>query len=409
MATTTGNMEPDDHDHPDDAPPPRRQRKGGFKYFILITVGVLLLLTVLAIFGIHSLHTRNREREETARAVQAGAVTVQTAKPSKSPPVFDFSLPGSTEALNSTTLYARVNGYLKARLVDIGDRVEAGQLVAEIDAPDLDAQLNQSRAQLEQSRASQGNAQTTFGRQKRLLDQKVVSRQDYDDAEAAYLQAGANVKSAEANVQNLTAQEGFKRIVAPFSGVVTARYLDDGALISSGSGQNAPRLFTIMQTDVLRVFINVPQSYAPNVQTGQEVQITAPEYPQKVFKGRVTRMSEALDPTTRTERVEIQLPSEQGKLVPGMYLTIRFQVQQNEPALIVPANTVEIRREGPRVAVVNNGAVNYRPVKLGRDFGKTIEIIDGLEGSESLVVNPTTDLVEGEKVEIAKDNRNGPG
>ncbi len=383
-------------------------KKGKYGRFSLLVLALILFLSLLAFFGIRSLLGNRREQADTAKAVQAGAVTVQVVKPTRSPPSFDFSLPGSAEALNTATLYARVNGYLKSRLVDIGDRVETGQLLAVIDAPELDAQLNQTRAQLEQFRAAQGIAQVTFDREKRLLAQKVVSKQEYDQSEAALNQAVANVKSAEANVQNLSAQQGFEKITAPFTGVITTRTLDDGALIASGGGTTAPSIYTLVQSDVLRVFINVPQSYVANLSVGQEVAVSATDYPQKVFKGRLTRMAESLDPTTRTERVEIQLPSEGGKLLPGMYLTIRLQVQQNEPALVVPANAVDIRREGPRVAVMTaDKSLKYQKVKLGRDFGKTIEVVEGLTGNESLVVNPSTDLVEGMKVEVAQDNHNG--
>ncbi len=390
-------------------PPKTEQpRKGKYGRFLLLVLALILFLVLLAAFGIKNLFSNRREQADTAKAVQAGAVTVQVVKPTHSPPSFDFSLPGSAEALNTATLYARVNGYLKSRLVDIGDRVETGQLLAIIDAPELDAQLNQTRAQLEQFRAAQGIAQVTFDREKRLLEQKVVSKQEYDQSEAAYNQAVANVKSAEANVQNLSAQQGFEKITAPFTGVITTRFLDDGALISSGSGTTAPSIYTLVQSDILRVFINVPQSYVANLSVGQEVAVSAVDFPQKVFKGRLTRMAEALDPATRTERVEIQIPSEGGKLLAGMYLTIRFQVQQDEPALVVPANTVDIRREGPRVVVMTaDKTLKYQMVKLGRDFGKTIEIVEGLTGNESLVVNPSTDLVEGMKVEVAQDNRSG--
>ena len=372
-------------------------------------LGLVTVLAILAAFGITGAIGRHRERDKTSQSVEAGAMTVRVTKPSKSPPVFDFSLPGSSEPLTTATLYARVNGYLKARYVDIGDRVEAGQLLAEIDAPDLDAQLNASRAQLEQTRAAAGIAKVTFDREQRLLDQKVVSKQEYDQSQAAYDQAVANVKTAEANVQNLSVQQGFEKITAPFTGVVTTRFLDAGALIASGSTTTTPSIFTLSQLDVLRIFIYVPQAYAPNVQTGQDVEVTLPEYPQKVFKGKVTRTADALDPTARTERVEIQLPSEQGRLLPGMYLTVRFKVQQAEPALIAPANTVDIRREGPKVAVVDDEQkVHYRDVKLGRDFGKTIEIVSGLQGNESLVINPTTDLIDGAKVDVAQDDKKGP-
>ena len=295
---------------------------------------------------------------------------------------------------------------MKSRLVDIGDRVEKGQLLAEIDAPELDAQLNASRAQLDQTRAALGIAKVTYERQQRLLEQKVVSKQDYDQAEANYNQAAANVKTAEANVQNLTVQQGFEKIVAPFTGVVTTRFLDDGALIASGSATSTPAIYTVSQTDILRVFIYVPQAYAPNVQTGHEVEVSAPEFPQKMFKGKVTRTADALDPTARTERVEIQIPSEQGRLLPGMYLNIRFKVEQSEPALVVPANTLDIRKEGPRIAVLDKEQkIRYREIKLGRDFGLTVEVVSGLQGNETLVLNPSTDLVEGAKVEVQPDEK----
>ena len=384
------------------------KKKGGYGWFFLIVVGLAIFLAVLAVLGIMNLLHNRHEQADTAKAVQAGAVTVQVVKPTRSPPGFDFSLPGSAEALNTATLYARVNGYLKSRLVDIGDRVQKDQLLAVIDAPDVDAQLSQARGQLDQFRAAQGIAQVTYDREKRLLDQKVVSKQEYDQNEATLNQAIANVKAAEANVQNLTAQQGFEKIIAPFTGIITTRYLDDGALITSGSGTTAPSIYTIVQADILRVFINVPQSYVANLNVGQEVAVTVAAYPQKVFKGRLTRMADSLDPNARTERVEIQIPSEEGKLLPGMYLMVRFQVQQDEPALVVPANTVDIRKDGPMVAsVADGGTLKHLPVKLGRDFGKTIEIVAGLMGNESLVVNPNTDLVEGMKVEVAKDDKEG--
>ncbi len=377
----------------------RKKPRGGMRYFWFICIGAVVLLLLLALSGALSLHSHSEQRDQTSQAVSAGGHSVRVVKPSLSPESFNFGLPGAAEPLTQATLYARVNGYLKNRKVDIGDRVKEGELLAEIDAPDLDAQLNQARAQAEQNRAAQGIAQVTYDREKKLLDQKVVSQQEFDQAAATLNQAIANTKASEANVQNLTAQQGFERITAPFDGVITARFLNDGALIASGGTTS---IFTISQTDVLRVYIYVPQVYVANVATDQEVEVTAAEYPKKVFRGKVTRTADALDPSARTERVEIQLPSEDGKLLPGMYLSIQFKVEQAEQALIVPANTVDIRREGPRVLVVDSGnRIEYRPVELGRDFGNTIEILRGLRGDENLVVNPTTDLANGESVTIA--------
>ncbi len=385
------------------APEPEDKKKGGLLRFVFIIVGTVVLLTLLGVLGWRNLSRNAHERDQTALAVQQGAVTVQVIKPTLSPPVFDMSLPGSSEALTTATIYARVNGYLKTRLVDIGDHVEAGQLLAEIDAPDVDAQARQAQAQLEQSRAAQGIAQVTLGREKQLLAQKVVAQQEYDTNNSTYQQAVANVSAAQANVANLGASQIFERIVAPFTGTIVARNLDTGALIASGGGSGVS-VFTESATDTLRVYINVPQAYVANVSVGQEVQVSASQYPQKVFKGKVTRRAVALDATARTERVEIQLPSEQGQLTPGMYLSVRFQVQQDEPALTVPASVLDIRNAGPQVAVVAaDGTMHYRAIKLGRDFGKTVEVVSGLKGDENLVVNPMTDLLEGEKVEIAAD------
>lgn len=382
----------------------------GLGSFVLIVVGLVIFFALLGLLAWWNLSSKSRERAQTAQAVQQGAITVQVVRPTRSPPAFDFSLPGSAEPLTTATLYARINGYLKSRLVDIGDHVQEGQLVAEIDAPELDAQLSQAKAQLEQTRAAEGIARVTYEREKRLLEQKVVSQQEFDTSEANYNQAVANVKAGEENVRNLTAQQSYEKVTAPFTGIITTRNLDVGALISAGGSSTGVSLYVEIQADVLRVYINVPQAYVANIAVGQEVEVTASEYPQKTFKGKVTRTADALDPTARTERVEIQLPSEEGKLVPGMYVSIRFQVQQAEPALVVPANTVDIRREGPRVAVLTpEHKINYRSVKLGRDFGKTIEIVSGLRGDEDLVINPTTDLVEGQHADIAKpDNKAAP-
>jgi RND family efflux transporter MFP subunit len=384
-------------------PDEHRRKRGGLKWYLIIAIGLAILLGLLLVEGAFSLHGRHQQTDQTSQAQSAGAHTVQVVKPTHSPASFEFSLPGAAEPLTQATLYARINGYLKQRLVDIGDRVHAGQLLAVIDAPDLDAQLNQARAQLEQNRAALGIAAVTYEREKRLLEQKVVSQQEHDQALAACNQAQANVRGAEAQVQNLTASQSFEKITAPFDGVITARFLNEGALFAAGGTTSAPSIYTLSQLDVLRVFIFVPQVYVANVRPDQPVEVTAVEYPQKVFRGLVTRVADALDPVARTERVEIQLPSEGGKLLPGMYLSTRLRVEQAEPALVVPADVVDIRREGPRVLLVNQDQkVEYRQVKLGRDFGKTIEIVSGLQGDETLVVNPSTNFVNGDKVQVAQ-------
>lgn len=379
--------------------PPR-----GNGFFWLICLGLVVVAALLALLGVYHQHGKSENRQQTGQAVQSGAKLVRAVKPTKSPSAFEFTLPGSAEALTTATLYARVNGYLKARYADIGDRVQEGQLLAEIDAPEIEAQLSQTRAQLEQNRAAADIVKVTFERQQRLADQKVVSRQDYDQAEANYHQASANVKASEAAVQNLSVQQNFTRIVAPFTGVVTTRYINDGALISSGSGTAALSLFTVAQIDTLRVFVFVPQTYAASIRPGQEAAITLPEYPGRLFKGKVTRTADSLDATARTERVEIQLPSENGALLPGMYVSVKLRVEQSTPVLIVPADTVDIRKEGPRVAVVKDNKIAYRAITLGRDLGKTVEVAAGVTEADQLVINPTPELIEGAEVTIARED-----
>ena len=329
------------------------------------------------------------------------AKKVQVVKPKEAPPEFEFSLPGAAEALTQATLYARINGYLRQRLVDIGDHVEAGQLLAIIDAPDIDAQLNQARAQLDQTRAALTIAGLNYDREKRLLQTRVVSQQEYDQNQDIFNEAKANVKANEANVQNLMVQQGFERIIAPFTGTITARFVDVGALLAVGSSTTfSPTLFTISRTDILRIFTYLPQTYISSVQPGQDVDVLAPEYPQRVFKGKVTRVADALDPGSRTERVEVQLPSERGTLKPGMYLTVRFHVQRAEPVLIVPASTLDIGRDGTQVATLTpDQRVAFKKITIGRDFGATVEITAGLTSHDLLVDNPSTELVEGAEVE----------
>ena len=384
---------------PGDEPPKKMSRRARGRFLIFLLV-LGRALAVLFAFGLFSRMHRAREQKETARAREAGARTVQVVRPAKAPPVFEFGLPGSAEPLQQATLYARTNGYLKERLVDIGDRVTEGQLLARIEAPDVDAQLRQAQASLEQLRAAFQLARVNFDRQKKLLAEKVVSRQEYDQNEATFNQANANVAAGEANVANLQAQKGFQEIRAPFDGVVTARFTDIGSLIAPGTSQSAPSLFTVAQTDILRVFINVPQSYAVNINPGQDVDVTAAEYPKEIFRGKVARSARALDPAARTERVEVQLGSENGRLLPGMYLGVSLKVQSADSVLIAPSSTLVIRREGPRVATVTaEKKIQYKPIELGRDFGTNVEVLKGLDGNESLVVNPTDDLLDGEAVE----------
>jgi RND family efflux transporter MFP subunit len=379
--------------------PPRHERHTG--RFVVLALAILVVATGLLIIGLLPRFHDEVERGQTAAAIRLAAKKVQVVRPKEAPPEFEFSLPGAAEALTQATLYARINGYLKQRLVDIGDHVEAGQLLAVIDAPDIDTQLNQAIAELGRSRAALAIAGLNYDREKRLLQTRVVSQQEYDQNQDIFNEATANVKANEANVQNLMAQQGFERITAPFTGTITARFVDVGSLLAVGNSTTfSPTLFTISKTDILRVFAYVPQTYVSSVQPGQNVEVLAPEYPQRVFKGKVTRVADALDPSSRTERVEVQLPSEGGALKAGMYLTVRFHVRTAEPVLIVPASTLDIGRDGTRVAtLMPDHRIAFKTITIGRDFGTTVEITAGLTSDDLLVDHPSMELVEGAKVD----------
>jgi membrane fusion protein, multidrug efflux system len=384
---------------PSRADPKRRgthekKRSGRLVIFALVFgVGLIALLVSGLLPRLHD----KAEQKETAKDIALGVNKVAVVRPKLAPREFEFSLPGSAEALTQATLYARINGYLKERMVDIGDHVKAGETLAVIDAPDIDAQLNQARAQLEQARAAVTIARLNYDREKYLLKTRVDSQQLYDEMKATFDEATANVKAAQAKVQNLTVEQGYEKITAPFTGVITARYVDVGALLAVGTSiTTSPSLFTLQRTDILRIYIYVPQAYLASVQPGQEVDVLAPEYPNRVFKGKVTRIADALDPASRTERVEIQLPSANDTLRPGMYLTVHFHVKTAEPVFIVPATALDIRRDGPRVATVTpNYRIAFKKVTLGRDFGTTVEIVAGLGPHALLVANPSLDLVDG--------------
>ena len=259
--------------------PPTHERHAGGR-FVVLALATLVAVAGPLILGLLPRFHDAAERGQTADAIRLAAKKVQVVRPKAAPPEFDFSLPGAAEALTQATLYARINGYLKQRLVDIGDRVEAGQLLAVIDAPDIDTQLNQAMAELARSRAALAIARLNYDREKRLLQTRVVSQQEYDQNENIFNEATATLKANEANVQNLMAQQGFERITAPFAGTITARFVDVGALLAVGNSTTfSPTLFTISRTDILRVFGYVPQTYVSSVQPGQKVDVLAPLVP----------------------------------------------------------------------------------------------------------------------------------
>ena len=337
---------------------------------------------------------------------QMSVPTVQVIQPRLGPATTEVSLPGNLTAYSEASIYARTNGYLKAWYTDFGATVKEGQLMAEISAPDVDAQLNKAKADLAQAKANLEIARLTYQREKDLLDRKVVSQQEYDQSRTTFDADGAAVQSAEANVENLTVQQNFEKIVAPFPGIVTKRSTDVGDLIAAGSdtasGSNR-ELFHIVRTNILRVFVNVPQAYASRVSLGTPASVQLIEFPGETFSGKIANISGALDPTTRTLAVEVQVPNPDGRLYPGAYGQVQFTLPVDPRPMIVPAGTLLFRKEGMQVGVVgSDGHVQLKSVTIGRDFGTTVEVLSGLQSGDRVISNPSDSLASGIAVAVAQ-------
>jgi RND family efflux transporter MFP subunit len=364
---------------------------------VVLTVIVIALL--LAVWGITSrLVARSHLKKRTANDAE---VTVATVKPDLSGADDELVLPGNVLAFMEAPIYARTNGYLKIWYTDIGARVRKGQLLAEIESPEVDRQLGQARADLETARANATLAQTTNVRWKGLVLRQAVSKQDADEkAGDAAAKAAAQV-SAEQNVARLRDLESFKRVVAPFSGVVTARNTDVGALINAGQSMGA-ELFRMADIHKLRVYAQVPQAYAAATRTGLKAELHFSERPGQAYPAETVRTSRALDPTARTLQVELQLDNRNGEFFPGAYTEIHFKLPSDKKTFRVPSNTILFRASGLQVATVDGShKIKMKNIVQGRDFGQTIEVLDGIDAQDSIVVNPSDSIEDGIAVRIA--------
>ena len=351
-------------------------------------------------------------RISNANALEAGTaerakVYVKTALPKSDAAGQTVSLPGTLQGYVQSPIAARASGYLKRWTHDIGSRVAKGALLAEIEAPEIDQQLSQAIAAREQTASSLGLAKSTRERWEALKKRDAVSQQELDEKRSGEVQATANLAAADANVERLRQLEGFKRVVAPFAGVITRRNVDVGDLIEAGGGAGRV-LFTLTQTDPLRVYIYVPQAYSQLVKPGQEVSITQAELRGRVFRGTVARTAGSIDAATRTMQVEIQLPNRDGLLLPGAYVQAALPLAASK-ALVIPANTLMIRGAGTLVAVVGaDGRIKLKPIKVGRNYGQTVEVIDGVSATDQLVLNPSDSLGEGDTVTVVPAAKEAP-
>jgi RND family efflux transporter MFP subunit len=399
-------------------------RAGWPKAAVILLVLVLLMVVT---GGFLAGYLPRRYRGETiaaeARADAAILPEVTAVRVESAPPSSEMTLPGSIQAVTEAPILARATGYVKRRLVDIGDRVSADQLLAEIEGPELDQQVLQAAAALEQANASlqqteatlkqgQSNAdlaKITAQRWANLLSRGVVSRQENDNYQAQYAAqqasvealekavgaARSNTHSAEANLARLKQMKLYQAVRAPFAGVITVRNVDSGALVNEGN----TLLFRVAQMDRLRVFVNVPQADASSVRQGVPAKLRFPDLPDRAFSGTVTRAANALDPSTRTLLTEIQVANSDGALMPGMYADVSFAVQRKTATAIIPADTLVIRGDGPQVALLDpQKKVHFTTIQLGRDFGSEVEVLRGLEEGQFVVVNPSDKIREGARV-----------
>jgi RND family efflux transporter MFP subunit len=374
----------------------RRNLKSKVARYALIAAVVAV---ILAAWGVGS---RILARSELRKATTENAVlTVVTAKPQLSSAGNELVLPGIVQAYTESPIYARTNGYLKIWHTDIGARVHQGQLLAEIDTPEVDRELAQARADLDTAQANFALSKITNDRWQDLLKTQAVSKQDADNRAGDAAAKAAMVESALQNVKRLSDLESFKRVLAPFDGVVTARNVDVGYLINAGQSPGT-ELFRVADIHKLRIYAQVPEAYASGTQVGVKSQLRFAERPGKSYEAETVRTSNALDPTARTLQVELQLDNRESQLFPGSYTEIHFRLPSSAETLRIPANTILFRANGLEVAVVQEqGIIKIKKVDQGRDFGKTVEILTGLDPQDAVVVNPPDSISDGMRVRIA--------
>lgn len=389
----------------------------------MLAIAAVLILAGAFFAGYLPETSRQTALAKEAREGSVALAPVNVALVEQAPANSQLVLPGSIQAVTEAPVLARASGYIGKRYVDIGDRVKEGQLLADVEAPELDQQVQQAKASVEQARSAleqatanleQGKtnaemARYTSERWQALVQKGAVARQDADTYKSTYEASVQNVQSldkavsvakhnidvAEANLGHFTEMQGFLKVKAPFAGVITLRNIDTGALVTDGS----TLLFRIAQTDRLRTYVNVPQMDAPGIHVGQPAELKIPDLPQLKFNGTVTRTASALDPATRTLLVEVQVPNETGQLLPGMYSEVYFTTPRVEPPLIIRGDALVVRGNGNLVAVVDDSdVVHYQNIEVGRDYGDKLEVLGGVSKDARVVISPGDSVREGTKV-----------
>ena len=370
----------------------------------------LLAFAMVAGIVISGIVPRKRAEADLVKETEEMAVpTVVTVRPRASAPADEVVLPANVQAYIDAPIYARTNGYLRNWYVDIGAHVKQGQLLADIETPEVDQQLRQARADLQTAEANLHLAEITANRYEGLLKTDSVSKQDADNAEGNFAAQKATVQAAGANVKRLEELQSFEKIYAPFTGVITARNTDIGALIDSGSsGGTRTELFHIAQPDKLRVYVSVPEGYSQSARPGLTADLVLSEFPGRRFPGTLVRTANAIDQTTRTLLVEISVNNPTGTLLSGAYAEVHLKLPTAANSFILPVNTLLFRSEGLRIAVIGDGKhAELKPITLGHDFGSEVEVIAGLTGNELVIINPPDSIVSGEEIRVVAPSPTG--
>jgi RND family efflux transporter MFP subunit len=370
------------------------------KRWLGLAIALIVTVALLA-FGIWS-RVRARETLDAVTA-QMALPAVSVVSPKQTTPAEEIILPGNVQPFITSPIYSRTSGYLKKWYFDIGAHVKQGQLLAVIDTPEVDQQLQQSVSNLNTAKANLTLAEITKNRYQGLLTKNAVSQQDADNAVGTYDANKAIVDANQANVKQLQALQSFEKIYAPFDGVVTARNTDIGDLINSGSSGTAKTdLFHVAQPGKLRVYVNVPEEYSQGIKVGMTADLSLAEFPGRKFQGKLVRTAEAINMTTRTLLIEIEVDNPTGTLLTGSYAEVHLKVASQASTLLLPVNTLLFRSEGLRVGVVKDGKVVLSAVSPGRDFGNQIEVVSGLRPADQVIINPPDSLVSGQQVQIVQ-------
>lgn len=368
---------------------------------IIILCLLLLGLGIVVYRGIVSRASASTELQGLTK--ESSVPTVVVAFPEANAPLDEVVLPGNTQAFTDTPIYARTSGYIKKWYFDIGARVKAGQLLADIETPEVDQQLQQVKADLATANANLGLAQSTAARWQDLLKSDSVSKQETDEKVGDLNAKNAIVDSMQSNVRRLQETQGFQKIYAPFSGVITARNVDIGSLIDAGANTPARELFHLASINTLRVYVSVPEVYSRAAMPGADATLTLDEFPGRVFHGKLVRNANSIDTASHTLLLEVDVNNPTGQLLPGSYVSVHLKMPSQIKAVTVPSNALLFREEGLRVAVVRNGHAELVPITIGRDFGKAVEVVSGLRPGEPVILNPPDSLISGSAVNVKQD------